>query len=396
MEIPNSSELTRILIINSESEADKKIYDHLIGAGYDVDVTTGGEEGLEQIESFQPACLLCELATDTVDGISFLKQIADKFADLPIIVLSSEALMSDVVEALRLGASDFLIKPIVDLEVLEHAIERSLERYELRLQNLQYRAQLELANSELKNNLAMLEQDQQAGLLVQMKMLPDNPMQKGAYVFRHQMVPSLYLSGDFVEHVTVGTDYVVFFVADVSGHGASSAFVTVLLKNLTARMRSDFGRLGDETVLHPAEFLVKANAELLDTGIGKHVTLFYAVLNTRLNTMTYSVAGQLPLPIMVANGSASYVEGQGAPIGLFEEPSYVENNIELPGEFRLALFSDGVLEVLDRTTLAEKEAYLLEKAPDFRSDTESVLRTLGIDSDQQYPDDIAVLIVDKH
>ena len=91
--------------------------------------------------------------------------------------------MTDVVEALRLGASDFLIKPIVDLEVLEHSIERSLERYSLRQENSRYRAQLEQANSVLKNNLAVLEQDQQAGLMVQMKMLPVSPMQKGLMYF---------------------------------------------------------------------------------------------------------------------------------------------------------------------------------------------------------------------
>ena len=135
---------------------------------------------------------------------------------------------------------------------------------------------------------------------------------------------------------------------------------------------------------------------MLDTEIGKHVTLFYAVLNVRLNTLTFSVAGQLPLPILMAEGKAQYIEGQGAPIGLFEDPQYEEQHIDLPKEFKLAMFSDGVLEVLDRTSLAEKEAYLLERAPEFRSDTESVLSNLGIDSTQQYPDDIAVLLVDKH
>ena len=150
-----------------------------------------------------------------------------------------------------------------------------------------------------------------------MKMLPVSPMQKSAYIFKHQIVPSVYLSGDFVEYVTVGNDHVVFFMADVSGHGASSAFVTVLMKNLTARMRSEYNRYNDVGILHPADFLAQANAELLGTAIGKHATLFYGVLDVQKNQLTYSVAGALPLPILISDGQARYLEGEGAPIGLF-------------------------------------------------------------------------------
>ena len=273
---------------------------------------------------------------------------------------------------------------------------KGIERASLRTENLRVRAQLEKANSDLKNNLAVLEQDQQAGLQVQMKMLPISPLQRSAYMFQHQIVPSLYLSGDFVEYVLVGTDFMVFFVADVSGHGASSAFVTVLLKNLTARMRSDFNRQGKESVLHPAEYLLQANAELLATGIGKHATMFYAVLNTRVNQLTYSVAGQLPLPILVSEEGARYLEGEGAPVGLFEDIEYEEHTVVLPNHFRLLIFSDGILEIIDRPSLREKEEYLLEYASMSNTEIEAVLKGFEVDLERQYPDDVALLMIDKH
>jgi len=220
-------------------------------------------------------------------------------------------------------------------------------------------------------------------------------MQKSAYIFHHQIVPSVYLSGDFVEYVTVGPDHVVFFMADVSGHGASSAFVTVLMKNLTARMRSDYNRQKDDDILHPAEFLVHANDELLGTGIGKHATIFYAVLDTQNNRLTYSVAGALPVPILIANGEARYLEGQGAPVGLFEETNYQEIVVDLPDKFRIMMFSDGILEVLEQESLAKKEAFLLSEAPKMKADIESVFNGFNVDENEQYPDDIALLIVDK-
>ena len=208
-------------------------------------------------------------------------------------------------------------------------------------------------------------------------------------------MPSVYLSGDFVEYVTVGADHVVFFMADVSGHGASSAFVTVLMKNLTARMRSDYSRHDNDDILHPSEFLAQANAELLGTGIGKHATLFYAVLDTQNNRLTYSVAGALPLPLLIANGEARYLEGQGAPVGLFDETNYKEIAVDLPDKFRIMMFSDGILEVLQQESLAKKEAFLLSEAPKMKADIESVFNDFNVDDSQQYPDDIALLVVDK-
>ncbi|MBT8149162.1 MAG: fused response regulator/phosphatase [Pseudomonadales bacterium] len=396
MEYPANNSLAKVLIIDADGAMRDQVAGYLQNTGYNTFTAPDGETGLAMIQSEKPGCVLCDLNLPKLDGINVLRHIANADAELPIIVISGEGEMSDVVEALRLGASDFLIKPIVDLEVLEHAIERSLERYNLRQDNIRYRAQLEQANSVLKNNLAVLEQDQQAGLLVQMKMLPVSPMQKGAFVFRHQIVPSLYLSGDFIEYVTVGNDHVVFFVADVSGHGASSAFVTVLLKNLAARMRSDYNHLNREAILHPAEFLVQANAELMATGIGKHATLFYAVLNTRRNSLVYTVAGHLPLPILIADKETRYLEGHAGPVGLFEDAEYDEVELSLPDEFRLMVFSDGILEVIDEPSLAAKEKHLLTNKPPLRADPEAVLQNYAVDSSQKYPDDIAVLLVDKH
>ena len=83
MEIPNSNELARILIIDSEGEAGEETSSYLLGAGYEVEIAMDGVQGLTLIESFQPACVLCDLGLDTIDGISVLKKIADKHSDLP-------------------------------------------------------------------------------------------------------------------------------------------------------------------------------------------------------------------------------------------------------------------------------------------------------------------------
>lgn len=59
-------------------------------------------------------------------------------------------------------------------------------------------------------------------------MLPDKELNVGGLLARYLLIPSLYLSGDFVDVVSIDADKTMFYLADVSGHGASSALVTVL------------------------------------------------------------------------------------------------------------------------------------------------------------------------
>ena len=275
------AETTRILLIDDEDAVRDSMAAYLQESGYQILQASNGEQGLRMIDEHQPDVVLCDLKMPNVGGIELLRILADQHSTIPVIVISALGVMNDVVQALRLGASDYLIKPIADPEVLDHAISRCVEQGKLLRENQLYRQQLEEANLEYKESLQALQQDLLAGRQVQMKMLPPAPSYFGDYRFSHKIVPSLYLSGDFVDYFTVGDHHVVFFIADVSGHGASSAFVTVLLKNLFARKRSDYAHKGDEIVLSPSAMLETANRELLDTGIGKHVTLCVAGATAR-------------------------------------------------------------------------------------------------------------------
>ena len=66
----------------------------------------------------------------------------------------------------------------------------------------------------------MLKQDQLAGLEVQKSLMPESPLTFADYEISHSVTPSLYLSGDFVGYEFVLGRYLVFYFADVSGHGA--------------------------------------------------------------------------------------------------------------------------------------------------------------------------------
>jgi sigma-B regulation protein RsbU (phosphoserine phosphatase) len=184
-------------------------------------------------------------------------------------------------------------------------------------------------------------------------------------------------------------------MADVSGHGSSSAFATVLLKNLFARKRSDFLRQNDDTILSPLALLKRANKEVMDLEVGKFATMVVGVLDMKSNNLRYSVAGHLPQPVLVSGDGARYLRGEGSAVGIMDDASYEEHMIDLPDSFMLALFSDGILEILPPKNLIEKEKYFLNVFEETANSPEEMVTRLGLDQADTAPDDIAALFISK-
>lgn len=390
----NAAEQT-LLLIEDDDDIRDTLGSYLRSEGYRVLEADAAAQGLALCVSENPDLVLCNPNLTNQNGVGVLEALRSDTPLKPIILMSSEENRSDLLDALRKGANDYLTKPIVDMKVLDHAIERCLEQSKLRQQNLDYRRRLEKSNSELQESLSLMRQDQKAGRQVQFKMLPPTPKLYGDFRFSHKIVPSFYLSGDFVDYFTVGEHYVVFYIADVSGHGASSAFVTVLLKNFFARKRSDYLHLNDEMILTPERLLVLANRVLLRTGIGKHVTLCIGVLDLREDTLCYSIAGHLPLPILVSDQGAEYLQCEGMPVGLFDNATYSQQTLQLPENFVLTLFSDGILEVLGVEGVVNQERILLEKLSAGVRQIDDIVAALDLRQVYEVPDDIAVLLISR-
>ena len=339
--------------------------------------------------------ILCELNLKNISWVDARHALRKMDVQVPAIMLSEVADAERMMTALRLGASDFFLRQVEDEGALIRSIERCVRQRRLRRELQESRQRLEAANRELRGTVKMLEQDQQAGRQVQLRMLPATPLVLDDYVFSHTVIPSLYLSGDFTDYFTLGQDYVTFFMADVSGHGSSSAFATVLLKNLFARKRSDLLRRSDDTIMQPVAMLKHANKELLDLGVGKFSTMVVGLLDMRENTLRYSVAGHLPLPVLVSDAGAQYLQGEGSAVGIMEDAQYQEHSLALPDSFMLAVFSDGILETLPPKNLIEKEEYFLKVFEQAADSPEELVTLLGLDHVETAPDDIAALFVSK-
>ncbi|USE39553.1 SpoIIE family protein phosphatase [Endozoicomonas sp. SCSIO W0465] len=386
-----------ILVIDDDAIVRESIVAYLKGSGFNTHEAENGQQGLHIFRQCQPDLILCDLRMPVMDGLTMLSLVRSEASDIPFIVVSGAGVMTDVVEALHLGASDFLVKPIVDLEVLEYAINRALEKAQLLMENKRYRASLEEAINSLKSSLTLLQEDQKAGRQVQMNMFPRHPLEYQDFKVDHSIIPSLYLSGDFVDYFTLSDHSFAFYLADVSGHGASSAFVTVLLKHMSISLLQDYHDNGGKIRVKPSHVLSYINQSLLKTGLGKHVTVFGGIVNTRDQTLTYSFGGHFPLPVIAEPGKkVHFLEGKGLPVGLFEDAVYEDAIIDLPRQFSLTILSDGILEVLPQKSLKEKEDYLLSVIAEGADTIDILTERLGLNDIQEAPDDIAMLILARY
>ncbi|KFX67471.1 chemotaxis protein CheY [Pseudomonas taeanensis MS-3] len=385
-----------LLIIDDDEVVRASLAAYLEDSGFNVLQAENGLQGLEVFQREEPDLVICDLRMPQVDGLELIRRINALEVATPIIVVSGAGVMSDAVEALRLGAADYLIKPLEDLAVLEHSVRRALDRAHLRLENQRYRDKLEAANRELQASLSLLQEDQNAGRQVQMNMLPVTPWQVDGLRFAHQIIPSLYLSGDFVDYFRVDERRVAFYLADVSGHGASSAFVTVLLKFMTTRLLYELRRGSSFPEFKPSEVLDHINRGLINCKLGKHVTMLGGVIDEQSGQLTYSIGGHLPLPVLFSEGKAHYLEGRGLPVGLFNEATYTDHVLKLPDSFSLTLLSDGILDLLPGDTLQEKEAALPQLVSSAGGTLDGLRQVFGLANLADMPDDIALLVLSRN
>ncbi|WP_444908781.1 PP2C family protein-serine/threonine phosphatase [Microbulbifer sp. TRSA005] len=361
--------------------------------GLSVAVADSGQQGIEQFtpELFQ--LVIVDLLLPDMDGLEVLRKIKLRSPATAVVMIAEQGELHEVLQAMRLGACDYLIKPIQQAALIDKVICRITGAENLAQQNIEYRNTLEQRNSELREHVEVLRRDQEAGRLLQQHLLPRSPyFYPGGVEAAYRLIPSLYLSGDFVDYGLFGERFVAFYLVDVSGHGVSSALVTALIKNSVMhrlRERPLFSQLEslDSDLLEVLELI---NRELLSTGMGKHASMFIGVVDTAASQLHYAVAGQIPMPALASVAGADWLPGKGRPLGIFERGDWQVMCAELPSSWRLVACSDGVLELLEGDLL-QKEQRLLELISATGGELGVLCESLKVDTFGALPDDITIL-----
>ncbi len=155
---PLPDQLPTILTIDDESSIRTSFKGFLEDYDYTVLEAENGLNGLKIFEEKQPGLVLIDLNMPIMDGLQVLEKIKGISPDTPTIVISGTGEVTDIAEALRLGAWDYLFKPIQDLSVLLHSIETVLERAKLIQERKEYQLQLETTVQQRTRELRKSEE----------------------------------------------------------------------------------------------------------------------------------------------------------------------------------------------------------------------------------------------
>ncbi|SDC27994.1 PP2C family protein-serine/threonine phosphatase [Acinetobacter boissieri] len=193
--------------------------------------------------------------------------------------------------------------------------------------------QLSQINAQYKRNQD--SRDLPTAAILQKKLLPD-AIDIPSYAINAFFKPSAYLSGDWYDYWKISDKEVIFYLADVSGHGVASSL-------LTSWMAAFHG-----SSKRPRELIKKLNGMLIQEDIEKHITMISGVLNFETHTLRWSSAGHYP-PAILFNGTnqPTVLNTSSFALGLTEDLDIEEFECVLSKNSRFIVCSDGVLEAFE-------------------------------------------------
>jgi len=132
-----------ILTIDDDASIRASFRLYLEDFDYRVIEAADGRSGIEMFRAQRPDLVLVDIRMPDLNGLEVLKIICTEDPDLPIVMVSGTGVISDVVNAVHHGAWSYLLKPINDLSILLHTVEKELERARLIHENRKYHNYLE-------------------------------------------------------------------------------------------------------------------------------------------------------------------------------------------------------------------------------------------------------------
>ncbi len=121
---------TKILIIDDNEDLNSMLRRILSDAGYKVFSALNGQEGMEKLRDFRPDFLVLDLQLPDTSGLEILREISEGLDDIQVVVLTGYGSIESAIAAMKLGASDYLTKPISSDELLI-SVEKNLKHLKL-------------------------------------------------------------------------------------------------------------------------------------------------------------------------------------------------------------------------------------------------------------------------
>ncbi|HIE95574.1 MAG TPA: sigma-54-dependent Fis family transcriptional regulator [Planctomycetes bacterium] len=130
-----------LLVIDDDRHIQNAMADYLRSLGHRTETASTSEEAIDRMQEFPFEVVVCDVNLPDKDGFELLQWTRENTPDTAVILLTGFGTIESAVEAIRMGAFDYLTKPVID-EELNLSIERAISQRQILQENLQLKAQL--------------------------------------------------------------------------------------------------------------------------------------------------------------------------------------------------------------------------------------------------------------
>ena len=313
--------LSRILIVDDEPRMIRSV-ERVLCQDYKTATTRSSREAITIANGFKPDLAILDVQMPELDGFDLAEQLRaiDPEVDVIFMTGSIHELDSKLIRAVRKDAFYFLQKPF-DRELLLALVDRCLK--------------LKRLDRENRRHLHRLEKELAEARAFQQGLLPPESGKIGRVSVFARYIPCSELAGDFFDYAAAGANSAALIVADVSGHGASAAMLTGIVKSaFSSASAEDYD---------PGSVVERVFNGIRAFGDLHFITLICARIGN--GNVEYVNAGHPPGILLNREASAVLLEPTGPLISpAFTKSSWLSHTIPVRDKTRLVLFTDGVIE----------------------------------------------------
>jgi len=399
----------RLLVVDDEP-AVRGVLRRMLRAGTEYEVLEAGDgvEAKQLLEREDVEVVVADLVMPRMDGLSLMRWAMESCPGPTWVILSGQATVDRAIEAIRLGAFDFLRKPLDVSEALLATVRNALRQRQLIADRERLNRDLAQSNCRLGQQVDQLtracgilceqaeiiESDLRRAERIQKALLPPHPPALRQLAVNSVYRPSRKVGGDLYDVVRAGSRHAIAYIADAAGHGVSAAMLAVLFKQ----------RLGMLDERHrprnPGPVLQSVNQALLAecAAPGLFVTAAYCLIDTETGEGIAASAGHRPVLLRHADGTTERIYHTGPALGIAQEARFAQKRFHLGPWDQLLMYTDGLCESAEPNRGLTDEQ-ILEAMADGKADgADDVLHRLleaarSRRNDMPHEDDITLVLL---
>ena len=365
----------RILVVDDESGMLRSM-ERVLAPQHEVKGVRTPAHALEVAAGFEPDLAILDIRMPEMDGFSLMGELKARHPGIDVILMTGSVNEPDarLIRALREKAFYFIHKPF-ERDVLLTLVHRCLEVRRLAEEN--------------RRHVRRLEDELDAARSFQLSLLPEDSGRSGPLVIAARYLPCVELCGDFYDYAAAGEDDATLIVTDVSGHGASAAMLTGMIK-LAFRSAA-------EEDYAPASVVRRISESLPLLGERHFITAICVRVRGHLRRLEYANAGHPPGFLIGANGAIVALESTGPIVHTaLHGRDWEERMLSFSEADRLFLYTDGLTEAASLTEHYGRERLEAElgRSHDGGADlVDSVLDSVtAFRAGRPQDDDVAVVV----